>query len=71
MQTSLKKQPPPNDMNPSISDGYRQVLPSPALTFTGLLPVARYPKALAKIDKNYETGKNLLENNCSVLTYLT
>ena len=58
-------------MNPSNSGGLRHVLPSPALTFTGLLPVARYPKALAKIDKSFDTSKNLLENNRTRLTYLT
>ena len=58
-------------MNPSNSGDYRHVLPSPALTFTGLLPVARYPKALAKIDKSYQMSKNLLENNYTPLTTLT
>lgn len=35
-----------------------KVLPTVAFTFTGLPPVARYPKALAKVTNISESCKN-------------
>lgn len=49
----------------------RKVCPSVAFTFTGRPHVARYPKAVANLQRNFDYCKNLLENNLPGILLLT